>query len=166
MWARPTYVDSYWGWPRGPATPAYRRYALVHQRLLFGDLRPLLEPLAPGLAIHGRAVVWGGPVPYTLFGVLGLPVLLAAVAVLLLRRRGRWSPAEWLAATAAASLLWSLFVPCLTDGTEGNRIRFATSCCVLLLAAYVVGAALRSREEAVDSPGGVRRRADRTDLPP
>jgi hypothetical protein len=68
--------------------------------------------------------------------VLGLPVLLIAVAVLLPRRL-RTGPEAWVALLAAAALLWVLVVPCLTDGTEGNRMRYAVSPCVLLLAAWV-----------------------------
>jgi hypothetical protein len=146
LWGRASYLDSYWGGPRGPEHPLYRRYARRHERLLFPDLRAAVEGLTHGAAVHAHTVVWGGPAPYTLFAVAGLPLLLVAVAVLLPRRL-RAGPGSWVALLAAAALLWVLVVPCLTDGTEGNRMRYPVSACVLLLAAWTV-AEIRRRVSA------------------
>jgi hypothetical protein len=146
LWGRPSYLDSYWGTARGPDRPIYKEYVLWHERLLFPDLRALVVRLTPDAAMHREMKAWGGaPIPYTFFAVLGLPVLLIAVTVLLPRRL-RTGPEAWVALLAAAGLLWVLVVPCLTDGTEGNRMRYAVSPCVLLLVAWV-GRGLRFNRE-------------------
>jgi hypothetical protein len=86
LWGRASYVDAYWGTPRGPDHPLYRSYACWHARLVFPDLRPLVERLTPGAGVHALTRVWGGPAPYTLFALAGLPFFLAASALLLARR--------------------------------------------------------------------------------
>lgn len=139
LWGRPTYLDSYWGTARGPEDAWYRRYAAWHQRLLFPDLRRPVVALTPTAAVHAQTVVSGGPAPYTLFAVAGLPVLLIALAWLLPRRLAS-DPGAWVVLLAAVALLWVLLVPCLSDGTEGNRMRYPVSPCLLLLAAWVVSA--------------------------
>jgi hypothetical protein len=136
LWGRAAYLDSYWNTPRGPDHPLYQAYARWHERLLFPDLRGVVVRLTPAAKVHGEIVEWGKPASYTLFTLLGLPALLIALAVLLPRRL-RSSPAAWVALLAAAALLWVLAVPCLTDGTEGNRMRYPVSPCVLLLTAWV-----------------------------
>ncbi len=141
LWGRASYLDSYWGRPRGPDHPLYQGYVRWHERLLFPNLRGPVERLTRGAPVHGLTTVWGGPAPYTLFAVAGLPLLLAAAA-LLLPRRLRAGPEAWVALLALAALLWVLLVPCLTDGTEGNRMRYPVSPCVLLLAAWVAAAAV------------------------
>jgi hypothetical protein len=135
LWGRPSYLDSYWGVARGPDHPLYQRYARWHERLLFPDLRGAVVRLTPSAAVHSQTEVWGGPASYTPFALVGLPVLLVALAVLLPRRL-RTGPEAWVALLAAVALLWVLVVPCLTDGTEGNRMRYPVSPCVLLLAAW------------------------------
>jgi VWFA-related protein len=147
LWGRASYLDSYWEVARGPDDPLYKRYARWHERLLFPDLRAVVVRLSPAAAVHGDTVVWGGPAAYTLFTLVGLPVLLIALAVLLPRRLRRVStgdPAAWVALLAACALLWVLIVPCLTDGTEGNRMRYPVSPCVLLLTAWTGATVLRS----------------------
>ena len=137
LWGRPSYLDSHWGSARGPDHPLYRRYVHWHERLLFPDLRGAVVRLTPEARVHSLTAVWGGPVPYTLFAILGLPVLLIVLA-LVLPRRLRSGPEAWVALLATVSLLWVLAVPCLTDGAEGNRIRYSVSPCVLLLAAWTL----------------------------
>ena len=143
LWGRASYLDSYWESARGPDNALYRGYARWHERLLFPDLRGAVVRLTPGAAVHADTTVWGGPAPYTLFALVGLPALLVILAVLLPRCL-RSDPAAWVALLAAVTLLWVLIVPCLTDGTEGNRMRYPVSPCVLLLAAWSGAAARRA----------------------
>ena len=46
-----------------------------------------------------------------------------------------------------AALLWVLAVPCLTDGTEGNRMRYPVSPCVLLMTAWTAAEVRRRAAE-------------------
>ena len=138
MWTRPTYTDSYWGTPRGPEVALWRGWCRVHAAIGFLDLRPAVERLLPGLGVHRRTRVWGGEVPYTLFGLVLLPAVAAAAAWRWRRRRGARTAADWTVALAAFHLAWLLVVPCLTDGVEGNRIRFPASPALLLLAVYAL----------------------------
>jgi len=140
LWGRPAYRESYWGRLRGPDDARFKLYAGWHERLLFPDLRKAVVRLTPGAKVHSYTEVWGGPAPYTPFILVGLPLLLGALAVLLPRRL-RQGPEAWVALLAAATLLWVLVVPCLTDGTEGNRMRYPVSPCVLLLVAWTAAAA-------------------------
>ena len=153
LWGRPSYVDSYWSRPRGPDSALYRSYAGWHQRLMFPDLRGVVVRWTPAAAVHRSTVVWGGPAPYTLFTLVGLPLLLAALTLLLPARLGR-GPDAWVALLAAMTLVWILVVPCLTDGTEGNRMRYPVSPCVLLLTAWAGTAAWqRVRARRAPAPG-------------
>jgi hypothetical protein len=154
LWGRPSYIDSYWERPRGPDSAFYRRYAAWHERLLFPNLRDLVVRWTPAAAVHRSTVVWGGPAAYTLFSLVGLPLLLAALA-LLLPARLRRGPEAWVALLAAMALLWVLVVPCLTDGTEGNRMRYPVSPCVLLLTAWVAAAAWQGGSLRLGSGQGV-----------
>ncbi len=144
LWGRPSYIESYWLRLRGPDSPLYRRYAAWHQRLLFPDLREAVVRWTPAAAVHRYTIVWGGPAPYTLFILAGLPLLLAALVWLLPARLAR-GPDAWVALLAALAVLWVLVVPCLTDGTEGNRMRYPVSPCVLLLTAWAGAAAWQRR---------------------
>jgi hypothetical protein len=143
LWGRPSYLDSYSQAARGPDHPAYRSYVRWHQRLLFPDLRRFVVRLSPAADVHRRTTLSSTPSSYSLFALLGLPALGLALA-LLLPRRLRRAPQAWVALLAACSLAWVLAVPCLSDGIEGNRMRYSVSPCVLLLAAWVVGAARRT----------------------
>ena len=138
MWTRPTSIDSYWGTPRGPESALWRGWCRVHSAVAFADLRPAVERLLPGLGVHRRTRVWGGEVPYTLFGLVLLPALAVAAGWRWRRRRGTRTAADWTVALAAFHLAWLLVVPCLTDGVEGNRIRFPASPALLLLAVYAL----------------------------
>jgi hypothetical protein len=145
LWGRASYLDSYWGVARGPDHPLYRRYVRWHERLLFPDLRGVVVRLTPAAAaVHAETEMWGGPAPYTPLILVFLPALLIALAVLLPRRL-RTSPEAWVVLLAAVTLLWVLVVPCLTDGTEGNRIRYPVSPCALLLTAWTVVTVWRGR---------------------
>jgi hypothetical protein len=115
--------------------PRYDRYAARYRDLVHPDLRPWFERLAPGWFVHRYAVMRDKQIPYTPFAFL-YPGFLVACAVVALRKRR--DPAGWLLLLCALASAWTVFVPALTDGAEGNRMRLATAplicvgVCVLL----------------------------------
>jgi len=151
MWTRPTFVHPYDGALLGPADPRWIAYATAWERTAFLDLRPAGERLLPGLFVHREAMIRRRPVPYTLFGVVVLPLLLALAAWQQFR-----CPRSVRTATAAAALLallWPMAGACLTDGQEGNRMRFSTTPALLVLELCLVGEVLRRRARRGPSEG-------------
>jgi hypothetical protein len=145
MWTRPTFVHPYASDQIvGPLDERYRRYATAYDRILFFDLRPALERLHPGWFLHHQAMVRGHPVPYTVAGFVVFPAIAVAVVVMLLSRR--WQHREALVAVALVCWLWPMVGACLSDGWEGNRMRFSTGPAFLVMASYVLhGLVVRRR---------------------
>jgi hypothetical protein len=127
MWMQPAYLDPYYGFLIGPTTASFRRYAIAWRDTLFMDLRPPAERVAPSWFLHQAAVVprIGRPVPYTLYGFLLFPALIVALTVRGIRADRRNDAA--IAWTLLAVIACPMVAVCLTDGTEGNRMRFATT---------------------------------------
>lgn len=134
MWTRASYADCYLPGVAVPGNAAYRTYALAHQAVFYPDLRWLGEAILPAVTASIRSGVTGHLVPLTLFGVLVFPlVLFGALA-------WNWKAAVHRRDAAALTcllmvfcVLWVLVVPCLTDGHEGNRMRFAVDPLILAL---------------------------------
>jgi hypothetical protein len=101
------------------------------------DLRPAIERLQPDLFLHREAMLRGRPVPYTLFGFVVFPLLVALAAWQQVFR-----PRTLRTTTAAAALLcllWPMLAACLTDGQEGNRMRFSTTPGLIVVAVCLAG---------------------------
>lgn len=135
MWARPAFIQSYIGTPRGPDRPIYQAYARAYERVLFTDVRPLVVALTGPREFHDKAILRrdGSPLVYTLFGLVWFPLVVGAAALGLVAGRGRRAATAGLVALALYALGWNLAIPILTDGIEGNRMRFATSALFTLL---------------------------------
>ena len=125
-WGRCSYVNPYSGKIRGPNNPKYRRYARFYYDLVYFSVRPVFERLFPGINRRKEFFMRGQPVPFTFFGFLIFPVVLV-LSVVVGVRRFRDRRFEDFAAVILPlfTVLWLLVVPCLTDGTEGNRMRFS-----------------------------------------
>ena len=144
LWTRPTFVHPYSSDQIiGPLNDHYRRYALAYDRTLFFDFRPAFERLHPDWFLHGQAMVRGQKVPYTLLGFVVFPAVASITVVLLLTRR--WRHREALALMALLCWLWPMVAACLSDGWEGNRMRFSTGPAFLIMAGYVAWSALAPR---------------------
>jgi hypothetical protein len=128
MWSSPTFVHPYNGRILGPGTAPYRAYAASIARWFFADIRPGIERTWPSLKLthEWRGGYASAKVPYTIYGVVVLPLImiLSAVRIVRTRRRGGWRSAAFV--FVCFLVLWSLVAACLTDGIEGNRMRFAT----------------------------------------
>jgi hypothetical protein len=143
MWTRPTFVHPYE--PNqiiGPFVGSYHRYARAYERVFFLDLRPFVEARFPGLFLHAQALDRKRrPVPYTLAGFVIFPAIAAIVVALLAVRP--WRQPEALAAVALLCWLWPMIGACLTDGWEGNRMRFSTGPAFLIMAGFAFRSLVR-----------------------
>lgn len=125
IWTSPSYADSYLGGVRVPGNEEYRNYARFHLAIFHPDLRPMAERLSK-CKLFGISRFTGEPIPLTLLGLVIFPLIMIGTWAT------NWKPAFRDAnATAIVCLLmsfcilWVLAIPCLTDGHEGNRMRFA-----------------------------------------
>jgi len=129
------------------------RWGALLRGVVFFDLRGWVEAAAPGWWLHRMARVQvggadqGRPVPYTLFGW----VLLPAWGLGLLAAAWRGGPGSRRGVLVLCLLWvgWSIGLPCLVDGQEANRMRFA-SLGVLLVGGALAAAGTREPP----SPGG------------
>jgi hypothetical protein len=138
MWTRPTFVHPYSSdMIIGPLDARYRRYAGDYDRVFFFDLRPMIERPYPGWFLHVQAMVRGQRVPYTVAGFVVFPAVAAAVLAMLASRR--WHHCEALVAVALVCWLWPMAGAVLTDGWEGNRMRFSTAPAFLVMVGYTLG---------------------------
>lgn len=125
FWSRATFARSYQDKLRGPEEGPYAAWARAWNAAFFRDLRPALGGPGPD-------VLQGVTVPLPLYGVALFPLLLLS-GWIAAARRGRLAVA--LAVLFCIPVFWSLVVPCLTDGIEANRMRFASTPLLLCLAA-------------------------------
>jgi hypothetical protein len=125
MTMRPSFVYPYSAniiFPGGG--PRYGAYAARYRDIVHPNLRPWFERVVPGWFVHRYAVIRNRPVPYTPFAFAYPLFVLACAAVAVQKRR---EPIGWFLALCALMSAWTIFVPALTDGVEGNRMRLATA---------------------------------------
>ncbi|MGC9335669.1 MAG: hypothetical protein ACP5JJ_16095 [Anaerolineae bacterium] len=145
-WTQASHIQPYLGTFLGPNDPAYQSYARIYDNLFFLDVRPWLEPHAPGLfqglEVHGR------PLPMTVFGVLTFPLLMITALLMVLKQcKGRQFLQAGRILIPWFTLFWLLLIPCLTDGSEGNRMRFAATSYLVVLAAAVTKELVRPSKQ-------------------
>jgi 4-amino-4-deoxy-L-arabinose transferase-like glycosyltransferase len=124
MTMRPSFVFPYSANTVFTGGPRYDAYAARYRDIVHPDLRPWFERAMPGWFVHRHAVLLNDRIPYTPFAFV-YPAFLLACAVFAVRRRGE--PVGWFLAYCALASAWTIVVPVLTDGVEGNRMRLATA---------------------------------------
>jgi hypothetical protein len=125
-WTQPSFLQPQLGYGMGPPSFPYLAYAYVLVRTVFYDLRPAAERLWPDWFLHREAHMPNGrPIGYSLFGALLYPAALIALAVAGARRAR--TPDGALVLVLLAITVPPMVAACLTDGEEGNRMRFATT---------------------------------------
>ncbi len=116
LWTRATFVHPYSERIRGTWDGWYRDFVRAVRATFFFDTGSRWTP----------------------YGLLLFPGLLALVSVTIASDLRRGLEAETgLSILCLFTILWLLAVVCLTDGAEGNRLRFGISPCVLALTATV-----------------------------
>jgi len=139
MWSRATWVHPYFGaWLAADVSAIDYRIERILRSIIFADLRPALGRLLPPGQLEEFALLRERQVPFTLFGLVLFPGCVIAAGVLLGRRLPRWSIGECVVALSLFCILWSLALPCLTDGAEGNRMRYTTSGLLTVVVLYVI----------------------------
>jgi hypothetical protein len=152
-WCRPTYVHPYTQTFPATGNKAFRRYCDVHRRVFHGDFssRSRRTSVAdPGAENRSD----DRSLPVTPF-VAGLPIIMGlslvfAVSDMRRRRDGAVMLLVWM------TTLWVLAVPCLTDGAEGNRMRYSVTPLVVMLTIFVC---VRATEKLSSWRGSRRRGA-------
>jgi hypothetical protein len=124
MTMRPSFVFPYSAKRIFSAGARYGAYAARYRDIVHPDLRPWFERVVPDWFVHRYAVIRNRPIPYTPFGFVYPLFLIACAAVAVRKRR---EPIGWFLALCALMSAWTIFVPALTDGVEGNRMRLATA---------------------------------------
>ena len=134
MWTRAAYADSYGEALTVPGNATYRWYARLHQAVFYPDCEPVLESIMGRNVELVRSGLTRQRVPVTLFGLVFFPVILIGATVTngvdAARRR---DAAAMVCLVMITCILWVLVVPCLTDGQEGNRMRFAVDPFITIL---------------------------------
>lgn len=96
---------------------------------VFYDLRPEIADLGPGAKKWIKERIMeehNEPVPFTIFGLFIFPLFLTVSFTLTLSAFLTEEPNRGtLLLIALFTILWVLAVPILTDGYEGNRMRYA-----------------------------------------
>lgn len=142
----------------------YAAFVRSYDRLLFGDLKPLLEYCGFGKeyetitlrsgdgTLHEKMCSFDEfvtlmanlsgcsirPVRFSLYGFILLPGFFVLIPVLIVVRWKKMHPADVVAALCWVLVAWVLGTTCFSDGIEGARIRFACSSFNLVFLYYVV----------------------------
>jgi len=139
-WTMPSFINPYTGELYGPDTPLYRQYARGIRNIFFYDLRPPLGTLIPPGFRWPHVIRLNRDVPFTIFGLLCFPTLLS---LSILMTKEKWHSGKKAEAAFLALILfnvsWALAIPCLTDGYEGNRMRYAIFPLLLMILYSALG---------------------------
>jgi len=154
MTMRPSFVFPYsantlfsGGWKYDVLAARYRDF--VHP-----DLRAWFERAFPDWSAHRHAVIRNQPIPYTPYA-FAYPLFLIACAVVALRKRRE--PIGWFLLLCALMSAWTVFVPALTDGVEGNRMRLAAMPLVCVAAIALIQLLLARLARAIAVRRALRR---------
>lgn len=135
MWTRASYADCYLDALAVPGNAAYRLYARIHEAVFYPDLRPALGQVCPAVWEGVVSHITHRPVPVTGFGAVTFPALMIGVLAFNGSGRGRGRlPSAGTCMVMVYAVVWVLVVTCLTDGHEGNRMRFAVDPLIAILA--------------------------------
>lgn len=129
-WVRPTYSFT----NPGPIRNAFNlsdlglKYAETHQGILFFDFNEW---------IHVSNIY-----PFTIYGLILLPLLFFMSIYLIYYKWITRSEGDGVGFSiltiSTLNFFWVFIIPCLTDGYEGNRMRFAVTPCQLVMIIIVV----------------------------
>lgn len=126
-WSYPGFVDPYFYQIQGPKSKSFSDYTSRIQSAFFFDFRSFLQQNHRIAKLIKKNFVEGNSekVRLTAFGLLGFPLLLILFGSVLINLYpdNRVELITYL--LMLYTILWVLLVPLLTDGFEGNRMRFA-----------------------------------------
>ncbi len=134
MTMRPSFVFPYSANTVFSGGLRYDIYAARYRDIVHPDLRPWFERVAPGWFVHRYTVLLDHRIPYTPFAFV-YPVFLLACLIFAVRKRRE--PIGWFLVYCMLASAWTIVVPALTDGVEGNRMRLATAP-LICVAAFVL----------------------------
>ena len=125
-WTRASFIHPYTGEIRGPDTAMLTSYSKVYQALFFHDIRPFLESKIAVFADRSLFYVGTSPLPFTVFGLLVFPLLMLLSLIIAVQKLLSKNILGFtIMIIPWFTIFWLLLVPVLTDGIEGNRMRFS-----------------------------------------
>jgi hypothetical protein len=145
MWTRAGYTQPYTNEIIGPRSKIYRSLASVHRSVFFINIRFLFPDLFDRILAPIENSSEGAPIRVTIFGVLFLPLLLCLIPILVWRNWKNYPRKGVIVLLCWACIIWVLAVPCLTDGIEGNRMRFCTIPLFAILIGWCLSTFLKAR---------------------
>lgn len=138
-WTRPSYVHPYTGKIRGPKKNIYIKYAQLYSKLFFYDFRPFLEKNISILSDYNLFYLRNTPLPFTVFGILIFPSIMLISLIISIGKLRKKQYFEFaILMIPWFTLFWLVLVPSLTDGIEGNRMRFSATSSYLIIMTILV----------------------------
>lgn len=138
-WTRATFVHPYSDEIRGNWAGPYRAVVRAVRGIFFADLGFLLRWIAdpPQQDSKQQETVFEGR--WTLYGLIVFPGLVVVASILMVRDFVRGPDVgTGISMLCLFTICWHLAAVCLTDGAEGNRMRFGVAPCTLVLALCVL----------------------------
>lgn len=145
-WSRPSFIHPYTNNIRGPENIMYQLYADSIQKLVFYDLRHTVETIIPK-ADH---IFEWSQIPFSFFGLVLFPgLILSAIILVFYTFRLRQKEIFSVLIFSLINIFWVLFIPVLSDGMEGNRMRFAIFPLLMVLSLVGVNFILGSGQKRI-----------------
>jgi hypothetical protein len=126
-WTYPSFVNSYSYQIKGPENKLFSIYSSGIRSASFFDFRPFLQQNPTIDKLIEKNFIQGNreKVRLTAFGLLGFPLLIVLFGSVLITLYPHNRVEFIIYLLSMFTILWVLFIPILTDGFEGNRMRFA-----------------------------------------
>lgn len=149
-WSRASFVHPYSGEITRAGNYLFRGYSAFYRQLFYPNLRFPIEKLFPGLRSNRDLMSRGRPLPFTLFGMISFPLfLMLSIGQLYRSFKAKDSMMLAILVTSLFTIFWTLLVPCLTDGREGNRMRLPLAPYMSLLTVLILRNELFPRAQAL-----------------
>ena len=126
VWTQPSITNSNIYTSPAEENPVYRNFNKLFEASIFFDLRPFVLSIYPDYEHLPDFFLFKSSLPFTLFGLVLFPILITYSgwkSINLIKKEN--DILGFYIFIILLIILWNLFIPCLTDGYESNRMRYA-----------------------------------------